>query len=337
MSPAEKTNFFSGPLPPGDLISCGWRLYRLHFRKLFIYSFFILCIFSSLFVIGKPFEAPLLVTLPGYFVKFPEMALLLLFILPTIFNFIFIAIFYRILKGESYNYAEIFKVFKRNITVIIRFCLLLAFEIVIFSGINLLIFTGIIFVFSTGLSALEGLYSTSAIFYDLIMVFSVLVIMVFLTAFIYVFFIELTFCLTQLVSIVIEDMPLKFALVRAFEIVAHKPSRFFWFVVMLISLCLAIYVNFHSLFFTIMTLIAYNPLIETTSKAYLVDFVLSLFDLFGFCIAMSFVWPFYISCLTLYFFDIKIRNEGMDLQLLLFAEKAAYETESRPPLETEPA
>ncbi|MEW5819301.1 MAG: hypothetical protein AB1782_03855 [Cyanobacteriota bacterium] len=328
MSSIRHSYKIMGEMGIGDAISRGWRLYNLYFKKVILYS-----------LIGTPLLllANILVNFPSVFAENPELlgiscccfypvGLSFLFIgafIAILFNFCLVKAFYNILIGESVEYIDIFNFAKKNLGRLLKFCTLIFLEFVTFYILDsfliviLVLFVAIIPIFLGGvvgnnnetLGFIAGL--TTCILMGIVMlIFSFFVLYQFLI------------CFLQLVIAATEETTLFKSLVKSVDLVAHSLTRSGFFIFSLLTLWYAIvlFFNFPPLVYSFYELFKDGI---TTASGTLPMHILIITTLWGFFVNML-TWPWVVSAVTIFYYDTKVRTEGLDLKQTLALERKEY-------------
>ena len=325
METTQDINYFTGPMTLGDTISRGWRLYRLYFTRILTYSLIVIGIISCIGILTKPLETPTIITIFGYVFDYPFISLLF-FILFIIFNYLFISIFYNLLSNSNTAFTTILASFRYQLGRVIKFSFLFFFELITFILIDIFLFLGIGFLLVMLVTAAESTFFASGAMNNAFILLMILGTLLYFFIFSNLFVSQLYFCLCQLVILIVDDIPVRFCFIKAFEITYGKFIWFSLFTMFLSTLFFALYSNIHSLLFSIACLITF-PLLSILSSGNhyeIYSFIYSILDLISFSISIAIFWPFIISSLTLYYCDAKMRTEGLDIYTILIKEKQEY-------------
>ncbi|MEW5819749.1 MAG: hypothetical protein AB1782_06125 [Cyanobacteriota bacterium] len=313
MNKIDQINYLTQPMSVGAIISRAWRIYRINFLKIFTYSFILITVLVTIGLLAKPPEVPTIIIISGYLIKFPELAILLLFILPTIFNLIFIKAFSDILNSKYTYLKDFLTLFKQKFGTLLKYCFFLIVEVAFFIIIDAILYISIGLVMGLIIDTIEKVFLSHSSSFDALMFLAFFTFLLYTIFFFILFTSQVFFCINQLISIVIEGQPVRFSIVRAIDIFFFSPLRFMIFSLILSSLCIALYINIHACIYFVLNLLFLFPFSETTIIKTNYIALESTFDLVGFSIGIALVWPIIISSLTLYYYDIKIRNDGLDL------------------------
>lgn len=308
----------SGPISVGNIVSNAWRLYRLNFRTVILYILFPVVALALILVFLMSDEyIPLMFSMLGCLIRFPIMCIGFV-LLTTVINFRLARAFCNIVNNQTADVSEVSRYIKKNVSTIFKFCGLNVVELMLFIILDVLLFIAIGAPLMFLMTWLESIVANTY-FADIFYFLSFLFTLGYFHVFVYLFASQLFFCTIQLVSIVVEDLPVKYSLVKSFDLVYHNWFRFIMFVVLLYTLCFFLYLSMYILFYggfaVIGTLIS-----ESLHNEKLTDYLVYCFeavDIIGFTLIITLIWPFIISGATLFYYDAKARSEGIDLHQAL--------------------
>lgn len=310
----------------GDIISRSWRLYRLNFKQIIVYG-----------LIGTPLLvfSQLLLNMPSVVSQTPEMLSmacccfypvgLIIFIMGMFiaiwFNFCMVKSFFNKLTGENTDYKYIFDHAKKRVAYLIKFSLLLVAEIIVFYLIDTILLFVLLFLMIFTPILLGGMAGRENEVIGLVAgitmcIFSIGVI-IFLTFFI---ILQFLICALQIVIVTIEDITVVGSFLKSIDIVANNVTRSGVFAISLTMLwyLLVLYFNMPPLIYSFYEM--FKDGMMTASAGTYPLHVLIVATLWGFLVNML-TWPWVVSGLTLFYYDIKVRNEGFDLLKALQIEK----------------
>jgi hypothetical protein len=243
------------------------------------------------------------------------------FIISLISNIFLIKKFFGIITGNKQSIKDIYLDLKTRFSQLFFILTIVFAEAIAFYLFDvilmILFFAGVMFSFiGAGIIA-----KTSTI---LSIIFGILIFVVMMTFFIIlILFICLQFliCFLQMVIFAIEKSSISECFVRSYKLVYNNATKSAIFMLCLTSLTYVI-----TLFFDLPALVYFiSEIIKTgisnvSTEGYPVH-VIIIFSLWGTLVAMIF-WPFIVSGITMFYYDLKVRYEGFDLLHIINNEKS---------------
>lgn len=311
-----------GAMNVGDIVSRGWRLYRLNFKEVIIFSLIPTVIFSLAQI------PQLVLNSPNAYKENPEMLpLFCCCILPGSYglliigsfiaiclNYFIIKIFYNKLINKQLTFSEIFEEIKTRIGNLILLCILIIFEAVAFYIIDIVLIAIAVVLLVLPISMLSAIGATNPVISFLIGF--VFVILLFIAIVLISFFalVQFLVCMLQVVIFVVEKATVLQSFINSFKIPYADISRAFKFIFCLTGLWYGLLIFFNTPAIYYMFYELYREGL-TSTEGYPIH-VLAVMTFWGDIISM-FLWPMVISAVTLFYFDAKVRLEGFDLSLAL--------------------
>lgn len=328
MSAETKSYKLLGPLGSGDIISLGWRLYRLNFKKVFLYTL----LATPVMLISQ-----ILLQIPQTYVNDPQMltasylcicpsgciAMLGGLFIATFFNVCLCKTFFYILTGKDHSIRSVLQEVKEQIVDIIFFCVILIIEIIVFYLLDvivvflLIMLSGILGGFSTAALSQhgEGLMFFAGAVFCLVMFFISIVISIFILF-------QFLLCGFQFVSLCVEDTKksLFAPFIKSIDLLSANILRSsgFMFCLMFIIYVLIFYFNVPPMIYVFYEMFKEGMVAASNYTYSLPSLIIT--SLWGSSVNML-IWPMIISALTLYYYDVKVRNEGFDLKQAIRYEK----------------
>lgn len=328
MSAESKSYRLLGPLGSGDIISLGWRLYRVNFKKVILYSLLatpVILMSQILLQVPQAYaNNPQMLGLT-YFCVCPSGCLTMLagMFLAIFFNVCMCKSFFYILTGKDHNYKDIFNEVKAKIIDIMLFCIILIIEITLFYLLDIVVLflvimlAGILGGFSTAvLSQYGDVYTpiTGIVICGLVFIVSIIIGIFILFQFLV--------CGFQFVSLSIENSKgnLFKPFISSIDLLSTNILRSsgFMFCLLFIIYVLIFYFNIPPMIYIFYEMFR-EGVVAASNYTYSLP-VLIVSSLWGSAVNML-IWPMIIATLTLYYYDVKVRNEGFDLKQALFLEK----------------
>lgn len=317
-------NYFTGPTSFGNIISRGWWLYRSHFGFINRVSLYLVLIILILSINTKSADMGGYSLIPWYFFKNPDTLLISLVFVPTLFNLVYIKVFNNILFNNVVDFKTIISFIRQKFALFIKFSLFFLFEMSVFIIFDILAFIAIGLGFYLIMDTIDKAITYSSTTETFFIVFFLFCLILYITLFILIFSLQLFLALNQLVCSLIEEIPIKFSIIRSFEITFYNFSRTISFVLTIFTMCYSLFFLIHSTLYSalylIFSIILY--LVTTIYKPILLadhynNFVFSMIDQVTMAITIAFIWPFIISSLLMFYYDLKMRFEGLDILFML--------------------
>lgn len=311
----------------GEIISRSWRLYRLNFKQVILYS-----------IIGTPIMliAQLLLNMPSAFSNSDNPAIagaICCFVYPVgmailalscfiaiFFNTLLIQAFFNILTGESIEYKKLFSGIKNKmgrLTKTTLFILGQAIPFYIIDCIIIIVMTIAAIILAISISTLlnhMGGSSPSSLIGSTIffIIFLVLFLLIFIP-FMMLIFSQFLVCCLQLVILSVEKPMSLWDCFKRSMILIYKNfghAIFFSFCLISIWYVFTMYFNIPIIIYSFIEV--FKDGIVPRSQATYPMHVLVISSIWG-SLAGMLIWPFIVSAITLFYYDIKVRTEGFDL------------------------
>jgi hypothetical protein len=301
----------------GDIISRSWRLYRLNFHKVILYAILpaiVIAIAKVLFnlpaaLLNKAsYIDVIIIAYPIGFIIF-----LLGFALSLFFNYGLLKAFYNILSGRKHDYKRISESVKVNLGKIFKLTLLIVAEVFVFAFLDI-VFMFIIYIVSVlPLLAIIGISGSSETLRNISMAGFIVVILLVILPYIFLLVYQFQFCAFQVIIVAEEDIPVGQSIPRAYSILKSNIVR-----AGLFGLCLYFMWYSFILFFDVpMTMLLYYL---TISLGLGNTIVYVFFSVAWSSIINTLLWPFLAANIAMYYYDFKIKTEGLDINMLVHQE-----------------
>lgn len=296
----------------GDIISRGWRLYRLNFKLIIFYA-----IWPSFFLL----IAKVILNMPSAFVKsssvnivdimfctYPLGFLIYLgaFFVSLVFNYAMIRAFYGMLTNQAYDYSSIYSYTKARLSSVLKLCGLISVETVAFVFLDFILLFILYIIAVIPVAAVLG--TTASIESIKIFVYIFIVILIILISLPYILLLiyQFQFCGFQLVSLATEEMPAGYTIVKSFRTIKYNIIKSGLFGVCLYILWYALVIFFDIPTSLILYMLTYYSGTDIPLAYIIISVIWS-------SIVNMLLWPLLIASLTLYYYNYKVRTEGTDL------------------------
>lgn len=307
----------------GDTISRSWRLYRLNFSQFILYAL----IPTVILLLAK-----LLMNLPYTMLDnktgmqittclcCPSGVMLFVFglFVSTFFNLALAKAFYNNVSGQSIEYKDVFNYIKNNLSQILILSGILLLEIISFLIIDVILFfilymiSAIPTAFTVGLlSNLPQLGSISCIVFVVFFIGSAII-------FFAVVAIQFMFISLQIVILATERPYLPYCIGKSIKIIINNPLRCILFAFCLIGLwyCLALFFEYPIIIGISVASIGSSIVPEDYFPA-----IYLIVSAIWTSVVNTLLWPLIVSSINTFYYDIRIRTEGLDLHHMLNAQK----------------
>lgn len=322
MSTNISGNSFMGTMTVGEIVSRAWRLYRLNIKSVLLYTLIPTVVFTvsqvllnmpPVFMGDKP--DPAIIGLSCCFLYPTGFSLLFIGLLVAIFfNACMIKAFYNRLIGVEFDYKYIFEYSKNNLMRLFKLCGLISVEAFLFMIIDtfLIIFIYILFLFPVILSV--GIMKENNYLGGALIVIGVLLLFSGLAIISFVFMLQFFICCLQIVATILEKKPILNCFSKSFEIAGKNIPRVFGFLTCVFSLwyALAMFFNLPASIYMIYTMFSAG----ITNASQISATTLIIVTVWGNLINL-FIWPLIVSSITMYYYDHRVRSEGLDMTLTL--------------------
>jgi hypothetical protein len=313
----------------GEIISRSWRLYRLNFKEVFLYTL----IPSVVFVVAQIFfNVPYLISANPTTQPDPGMILglccaiypigfLLLFaglFVAIFFNACMIKAFYNIITGIESNNKEIIEYIKNNIVSFLKLAGLIILEVLIFSAIDTVLFIVAYFIMLIPMFISAMLAAIHPAFGIIGLVVSILIFFITFMLLAVVFMLQFFFCSMQIVIVVIEKIPVFKSITKSIDIISKDLSRSsaFAFTLFLLWYVLLFFFNLPSTILVVFIMFK-EGFASSPHPPFTVIMVATVWNY----VAAMLIWPFIISAITLFYYDMRVRLEGLDLRMAIKGER----------------
>lgn len=309
----------------GSMISRSWRLYRINFKNVILYSF----IPSALIILASViFNAPYAFSgneniAGGIFCCLSPFGCFFYLVgiyISIFFNLGLIKAFSHIIRGKPYSYTYVFNSMKKNIANSLLMSLFFISEIIFFSIINIflliicyiLILVPIIAFAAMKSSINNELYESITCLLIFIIVIIAIIICISILA------VQFIFISMQFVCYGIEKTTFIMAIMRSVAIIIKQPGK-----TILFGICIGglyVIINMYFQYPTMLVLAMISVAIEPLSKELAVFMIMISINTWSHLVNLL-MWPFLISSVVIFYYDTLIKTEGLDLKLLIKKEQ----------------
>jgi hypothetical protein len=299
-----------------DILGHSWRLFRLNIDKVVLYTI----IPTIIYEVGQ-----LLIGLPSVVISKPEMYLISTFcfcplglfsfllglFVSVYFNFAQFKAFYKILTKEPFNYKNIIKETIENFTKITKLALLITLQLsilgVVLFVLLIIAYIIVLLLISTITFSFKFQLLSKFVFFELLLLFYYFLITIF----------SIIFSL-EIVIMCVEECSVSETLKRTFKILLSNWWRFSVFTLSLSLLYYILVLYFNIPAFALMFFEMFKGGINFTK-----DFSLPVLVITSVwsSIINILLWPLLASGVSMFYYYIKVRNEGYDLKLNLMKNK----------------
>ena len=317
-------NNYTQSMDIGDLISRGWHLYRSNFRLVFLY----VLIPGILVCIAKLcMNVPYVLTglndaYAGAICCLCPMGIVIWILsvfLTILFSWALIKSLYHSLIGLPADIKTIMNLFKQNFGKILLFsgivtCEALAFIILDW---NILFLSYVLSVIPVGIAGIMA--ETNQFGAGIGCLCSSLICIFFIILIITIFCLQFLVCILQMVIFASDKSSISASLGKSFQVLLKFPLRSIFF-----GICLGLFFLFLTMFFQYkgLLLVVLGLLNFTSISEELKAGIIMVSSSVWFSIVNMFMWPLILSSITLFYFDIRIRSEGLDLKQMLSKNKS---------------
>lgn len=320
MSHSSSYNLYS-EMSVGSLISRAWRLYRLNFKKVILYSLIpsALIILASI-IFNAPYAFPKNEEVVGALFcclcPFGCLFYLVGIYISIFFNLGLIKAFSNIITNKPHDYPTIFNIMKQDIANALLMSFMFVGEFIFFTFINCavaILCYFIVFIPLIPLALLEK-SAPGEQFASIAcgsMCFTVIIAMIF---FFSILAIEFIFISIQFTTYAIERSSFIECIKRSAYIIFRRPAK-----TILFGVCVAgIYFVFNAYFIYpgmgILAMLSVN--LKDFSEELAMLLMMVSINTWSHVVNLL-LWPFLISAVVLFYYDTLIKIEGLDLKLLL--------------------
>ena len=319
------------PMTVGEIISRSWRLYRLNFIKVFLYSL----LAAPLMTIGQiliniPSAMPEMMQAPdkfGQYCCFSTSGCVFLYIgygFGIFFYILLFKAFSNILNLEDFSYKAIFGFAKRYMGEIILFTIILLSEIVIFYIIDVILAIILIIIATIITMALNMLiWGSNSLDEPLagFLLFFFIIITVILVGLIMLY--QFLICSLQITIFTTEKVSFKGtyqSLIKSLDVIANNFWRSTGFSISLIFLLyfLTLFFQAPPILYTFWVIIK-EGMMNISQEGYPISLII-ISSIWSSAVSIL-ILPMIISAVTLFYYDIKVRTEGFDLKQYLIQNK----------------
>lgn len=315
----------------GDIISRSWRLYRLNFSTIIYYALMP----AAIIMVGKVLMNLMYATTPNEnmfmfscLCCWPIGALFILggIFISLVFNFGLIKTLFNLLTGEDSSISHIIAKIKNNIVNLMLFSGVMTLEIIAIAIVDMVLLTIFYFLLFIPMLPLGMLTEKVEGFEGFFCMIFFIYFIVLGTLLLSVLGLQFLFIVLQLVIYTTENSSMAYCLEKSLRIILRNPMRCIVFINCLIFLwyVLAIFFEYPIMLGAAGLSVGVGQVPEEYFPA-----IFFIFSAIWTNVINMFLWPFLVSSIHTFYYDIRIREEGFDLHSLLKAEVKNYSVETK--------
>lgn len=286
----------------GQIINTGWRLYLSHFKVVLLNSlFFTMITIGSYISLTKMNNIPVIISTIYKIVENPLIIPIFLILILSAIIIFYSGLFFKLINNISlqsqfqFNFSKILKIFLISLYVFI--------EILLLTIINCIIYISLLF-----------LYASITVFLNKTLYFVSLGLWVIFSILYLVIHIALSgICFFQLPIIEIDHIRIIKSLFKSIKIITFDIVKYFYFILLLLSLLSVLGINLYICLYVIITLCL-------NSNIFAHNTITAFADILSLLMTTSFILPFFAASLMVYFYSNKAITEGYDLKIILIQE-----------------
>jgi hypothetical protein len=307
----------------GEIISRSWRLYRLNIKDVILFTL----IPSVIYTVAQVF-----LNLPSAFLSDPSAAsnpvvmgstccffypagFLLLFggmFVAIFFNGCLIKAFYNKLTGKVVRFKEIINYINQFMPRFLKLCGLLALEIFVFTFLDVILLIACYMAFLVPMMLGIAAGREEPVIAGIGVVAGIVLFMIALIIMTMIVMMQFFLCTLQIVIVVLEDTPVLKTIPKSIDLISRNlwRSTGFMFAIVMLWYVLAFYFNLPASIF--MMVMMFKEGIAGSAQPPV--FIIILVTTWSYMVSM-FIWPFLVSGITMFYYDMRVRSEGLDLKL----------------------
>lgn len=304
----------------GDIAGRGWRLYRWNFASVILYSLIptvFITIGQALIQTLSGFQEDSQAMFKAFMCVCPTALVMFLvgFVTSLLFVFFLFKAFHNIVAGKESSYKDVFSFFKENLSttgllaglIAIEFCVFMFFDMIV-----LLIFYAALVLAIVGIAALASISSFASGVVVSIFVLILLLMIVILPT---ILWWQALLCGIQISGVLADALPIKVSFKNSFKLL----FRHFWRSILFSFNVYAIW-GFLNFYFYVPIIFYMSAETYYSGSKTVAVHVLIIMTVWEQLVKML-LWPFLVGSFVLFYEDIRMRDDGVDLLAYVHSEK----------------